>query len=38
MMLLVFMEFSAPKDAGTLSYFYQPLYTPCSGQDGEAPK
>lgn len=36
--VLIRMEFSAIKDSGTLSYFYQPLYAPCSGPDGKAPQ
>lgn len=36
--VLIRMEFSREKDAGTLSYFYQPLYAPCSGPGGTAPQ
>jgi len=34
--VLIRMEFSADKDAGALSYFYQPLYAPCSGGEEKA--
>ncbi len=34
--VLIRMEFSAPNDAGTLSYFYQPLFAPCGEQGGAA--
>ncbi len=36
--VLIRMEFSPIKDTGILSYFYQPLFAPCSGADGQAPK
>uniref|UniRef100_I2PXE9 Uncharacterized protein n=1 Tax=Desulfovibrio sp. U5L TaxID=596152 RepID=I2PXE9_9BACT len=36
--VLIRMEFSAIKDTGILSYFYQPFFTPCSGPDGKAPQ
>ena len=32
--ILIRMQFSPQKDAGTLSYFYLPLFEPCSGPDG----
>ncbi|EFL49150.1 conserved hypothetical protein [Solidesulfovibrio fructosivorans JJ]] len=28
------MSFSKEKDTGSLSYFYQPLFAPCAGPDG----
>ena len=34
--VLIRMQFSPDKDAGTLSYFYQPLFAPCAGTDGDA--
>lgn len=36
--VLIRMEFSPDKDAGALSYFYQPLYAPCSGGEQKAAK
>lgn len=35
--VLIRMSFSGEKDMGSLSYFYQPLFDPCSGADA-APK
>ena len=32
--VLIRMSFSPEKDTGSLSYFYQPLYEPCAGGDG----
>lgn len=34
--VLIRMDFSKDKDVGTLSYFYQPLFTPCAGPGGTA--
>ena len=34
--VLIRMQFSPEKDVGTLSYFYQPLFLPCAGDDGKA--
>lgn len=34
--VLIRMEFAADKDAGALSYFYQPLYAPCTDEDKAA--
>ncbi len=34
--VLIRMEFDPAKDIGTLSYFYQPLFAPCSGEDAKA--
>lgn len=36
--VLIRLEFSKDKNAGTLSYFYQPLFTPCAGPGGTAPQ
>jgi hypothetical protein len=36
--VLIRMSFSPAKDTGSLSYFYLPLFSPCSGQDGNAPQ
>jgi|GEM_PF-2414915 len=32
--VLIRMQFSSQKESGTLSYFYLPLFEPCSGPDG----
>lgn len=34
--VIIRMEFDAAKDTGNLSYFYQPLYAPCTADDGKA--
>ncbi|WP_428563322.1 MAG: hypothetical protein ACP59X_23695 [Solidesulfovibrio sp. DCME] len=36
--VLIRLQFFKDKDAGTLSYFYQPLFAPCSGPGGTAPQ
>lgn len=36
--VLIRMEYAPDKDAGALSYFYQPLYAPCAGGGEKAAK
>lgn len=33
--VLIRLEYSKEKEAGALSYFYQPLYAPCAGPEGK---
>jgi hypothetical protein len=34
--VLIRMEFDSTRDAGALSYYYQPLYAPCAGGEDKA--